>query len=259
MSRRAVRALLAIACSALAASAVAIAAGPVDLHNGGDHHAGIGQLGGPTLSPAVTYQASLFPVALRLRPPDGLWGGAQYESGRFRFVQFLHRHRTGDPPLRGVGYITLEAAKGSTPSAATAIKRLHATPHMAAGPIKPTRVAGFTGQQFDATMVGSDLNVHADCPGNKKCPPETSLAPFLRNYHCGACGDPKFDPRETHDVKVATKGQLFRIIAINVRGKTVVIYLESVSGGPKFPATTIFPTFLPYANRALAALRFPAT
>jgi hypothetical protein len=65
--------------------------------------------------------------------------------------------------------------------------------------------------------------------------------------------------RET-DYKFAGKGQLFRIMVIGVRGKTVVIYVESSfsdSTTRKHPPTETFPTFLPYAQKLLSMLTFP--
>ena len=160
-------------------------------------------------------------------------------------------------PLHGVGYITLESAKGLTPSAATVINRLHATPHIKAGPVKPIRVAGFPGYQFDATVVGGDLDTSKTCPGGRKCPAAVSFAPFLTNPHCGWCGEMKFYPQKTLDVKTVLKAQLLRITALDVRGKTVVIYLESTYAlQPKYPPTQTYPTFLPYAQRMLAEVSF---
>src|SRR6266516_3046604 len=135
MSSKATLTVLAMVCSALAASAVAIASAPVDLHDGGNLHEGIGQGDTKPLQRGVTYQASAFPLALRLRPPDGRWEGVQFESGRFRFVQ-LHHLRTGSVPLHSIGYITLEAGKGPTGSVAQTVARLHATPHIEASSIK---------------------------------------------------------------------------------------------------------------------------
>jgi hypothetical protein len=247
------------ACSAAAGSTVGVASAPPDVHSFGDTHEGIGQGDTQPLRAGVIYQASAFPLAVRLRAPDSRWGGVQDESGRFRFVQLNHlRTPVGSPPLHGVGYITLEAARGSTPSATEAIKRLHATPHLKAGPITPTRLAGYDGEQFDATIVGSDLS--GTCLGGNTCPAVVSFAPFLTNHHCGFCGDAKLEPRkETHDVKAALRGQIFRIIALDVRGKTVVVYVESgYADQPRFPPAKTYPTFLPYARQLLATLRFPA-
>ena len=221
-----IRSLLVVSL-ALVATTAATAGSTPDLYNGGDPHEGIGQGDTKPLQRGASYTASAFPVRVRVRPPDRLWGGVQYESGAYRFVQLNHRHVSGTAPLRGVGYITLEAAKVATPSAPAAIKRLRATPHVQAGAIKPTRVDGFAGQEFDATIVGSDLS--GTCAGGVNCPAVVSLAPFLTNHHCGFCGDARFQPhRETHDVKAAGRGQLFRIITLNVHGKTVIVYIESI-------------------------------
>jgi hypothetical protein len=239
----------------LVAGAASAASTP-DLYNGGDPHEGIGQGDTKDLARGVTYAASAFPLRVRVRPPDGLWGGVQYESGPYRFIQLNHLHASGAPVLHGVGYVTLEAAKNATPSAAAAIKRLRSTPHIQAGPIKPTHIAGFAGQEFDATIVGSDLS--GTCPGGGKCPAVVSFAPFLTNHHCGFCGDAKFQPREAHDVKAAGKGERFRIIAFEARGKTVIVYIESIyADQPKFPPAKLFPTFLPYAQKMLANVTFP--
>jgi hypothetical protein len=184
-------------------------------------------------------------MATLLRPPDDRWGGVQFESGRFRFIQ-LHHLRVGSAPLHGSGYITIEAAKGPTASAAKTIERLRATPNIQAGPLKSASIAGFAGKAFDATIVGSD----------RPKPLGISLAPFTTNRHCGFCT--KTMHGETQDVKFAGKGQLFRIIVVAIQGKTVVIYVESgFADQPRFPPAKMFPTFLPYAKQMLSTLTFP--
>jgi hypothetical protein len=172
----------------------------------------------------------------------------QYHSGKFRFVQLNH-HRTGKVPLHGVGYITLESAQTHTPPVAATIARLHATPHLSVSAIKTVRVAGIAAEMFDATVVGTD----GPQTGNG-----VSLVPFTTNRHCGFCNDAAKHPsKETQDVKYAGKGQLFRIIVLDARGKTVVIYLESsYADQPRFPPAKTFPTFLPYAQKMLASLHF---
>ena len=243
--------------AAMALAGVAFAAGSIDLHDAGDGHEGIGQGDpGTQLRPGSTYTASKFGVAVTFRAPDALWGGVQYESGSYRFVQLAHLHRAGTPPLTGVGYITLESATAATPSAAKTLVNLRATPHMSIGPTKAVTVAGLHGEMFDATITGSDLS--GTCPGGGACPKVISLAPFRINHHCGFCGDAKFDPRETFDVKAAREGQLFRLIVLTVHHKVVVIYIESIyPDQKKFPPTKLFPTFLPAAQKMLAATSFP--
>src|ERR1043166_8151595 len=112
------RSLVVLALITLAGAGVASAAA-VDLDDGGDLHEGIGQSDLRTkLQPGSTYTASKFPVALKIRPPDPLWGGVQHESGNYRFVQLGHQHLSGTAPLTGVGYITLESAKDAPPTGA---------------------------------------------------------------------------------------------------------------------------------------------
>ncbi|HXH96049.1 MAG TPA: hypothetical protein VNH40_02470, partial [Gaiellaceae bacterium] len=222
------------------------AAGTLDLHDEGDLHEGVGQTDTKDLQQGRTYTASRFAIRVRVQSPDALWGGGQIESGSYRFIQVNHLHATGTAPLTGVGYITIESATVSTPSAAEAIKRLHATPHIQAGPITPTRIAGFRGQAFDATITAEDR------PGAGGL----ALVPFTTDRHCGYCA--KTLHGETKDVKVGKPGQRFRIIALNVRGKTVIVYLESIyADQKKFPPAKLFPTFLPYAQKMLANLSFP--
>ena len=245
---------LVVLLAAIGSAAIASAAGPIDLHDGGDLHEGISQTDpGTQLQSGSTYRASRFPVAVSIRAPDAFWGGVQHESGNYRFVQLAHQHRAGAPPLSGVGYITLESATVATPSAAKTLANLRATPHMSFGPTKAVTVAGLHGKMFDATVTGSDLS--GTCPGGGACPKVVSFAPFLANGHCGFCGDAKFEPRETHDVKAALEGQLFRVIVLTAHRKVLVIYIESIYAiQKKFPPAKLFPTFLPYAQKMLAGI-----
>jgi hypothetical protein len=61
----------------------------------------------------------------------------------------------------------------------------------------------------DATIVGTD-RAPPDLPG-------ISLAPCTPNRHCGFCT--RTMQGETLDHKFAGRGQLFRILAFNVRGE----------------------------------------
>lgn len=239
--------IMAITSSALVALAVASASGPVDISDGGDLHESVGQADEKTkLSRGVQYEASKFPLAVRVRPADDLWGGVQLHSGKFKFVQ-LHHLRAGNVPLHGWGYITLEASTGRTGSVAATIRQLHSTPNLNVSPIKPVRVAGFSGKRFDATVAGTESGDTG-----------VALTPFTAPRRCGFCT--KTMHGETLDNKFAGKGQLFRIMVIGVRGKTVVIYLESsfdISSNGSHTPTETFPTFLPYAQKLLSTLAFP--
>jgi hypothetical protein len=249
MSHKAMCTALAVAFAALTVSVVATASAPADLLNGGDLHESVWQADTKDLAPGVTYTASTFPLALRLRSPDARWEGVQLQSGTYRFVQF--NHLRGKVPVRGTGYVTLEARAGRTGSVAATVQKLHATPLIKAGPVTSVRVAGFRGKSFDATITGEDPG-HYD----PNAPHGISLAPFTTNRHCGWCSSTM--QGETQDVKFAQKDELFRIMVIGVRGKTVVIYLESAGRGPNSPSARVFPTFLPYAKKLLASMRFPA-
>ena len=222
---------------------------PVELFDGGNLHESVGQAGGgrnPNLQRGATYQASSFPIPIRLRVPDDTWGGGQYQSGRFRFVQLHHMRPDGAPPMHGWGFVTIETGTGPTAPVESIVRRLHATPHIEAGPITAARVTGFPGKRFDATIVGTD----------RAKPRGISLAPFTPNHHCGFCT--RTMRGETQDHKWAALGQVFRIIVLNVRGKTVVIYVESgFANQPDFPPKENFPTFLPYARQMLSTLTFP--
>jgi hypothetical protein len=115
------------------------------------------------------------------------------------------------------------------------------------------RVGGFAGKAFDATIVGSD---NPPVCKHKRCAKGVSFTPFTTNRHCIFCNTTMHG--ETLDVKVGLTGQLFRIIVVGVRGKPVVIYLESVYATgtrQRHPPSQTFATFLPFARRLLAQIR----
>jgi len=242
--------------AALVVATAANAAGSVDLFNGGDLHEGVGQADVKDLNRGASYAAKTFPIAVRFRPTDALWGGAQFQSGMYRFVQLLHQ-KSGSVAFHGRGFLTIETSTGRTPSVVATIEHLRANDALDESAVKAARVGTYVGKQFDAEVVGNDLSNLSSCPGNQKCPAAVSLAPFLPNHHCGFCGDAQFQPRETQDVKVARTGQEFRFIVISARGKTIVIYLESATDNTVkgFPGSATFPSFVPYANKLLSTLQ----
>ena len=178
----------------------------------------------------ATYRASTFPLGLQLKAPDGSWSGAQWKVSShakpaFGFVEL------GQGPLAGPrGLIAIVTAFGPTPSITATIARLrtggsgvtyHAT--------TPASVAGFSGKQFDGEVFGRWGHV---------------LVPFSA-VTSGA------SPPDNYRLE---KGEVFRIVALGVRGKTVVLILENW----KLPAEQ-FPAFLASARRLLATLTFPAS
>jgi hypothetical protein len=94
-------------------------------------------------------------------------------------------------------------------------------------PTARIRLAGFYGYQFDGQVVGE----------HHIFPPFTPPG--------GAMGGGP-DAVELED------GWVFRVIALNVKGKTIVIYIANVA----LPAGQ-FPAFLNRAQRILKTLAFP--
>lgn len=181
-----------------------------------------------TLTPlraGVTYRASAFPLALRLTPPDGSWGGAQWKSERLGF-------RGGGRPYFGWvavgktrGMIVIETAYARTPSLASVVANLRTRGHGATlEQTSPAKLAGFSGIQFDGEVVGRN---HVFVP----------FSPPPANHF--------------QDAYFLDQGETFRVIVLNVRGKVVVVFVESGELSPEQ-----FPAFLTQADRILAKVRF---
>jgi hypothetical protein len=190
--------------------------------------------GALTALPArVTYQASDFPVPLRLTTPDATWAGAQWKSHSDRYG--------GGPPFYGWasvgqgvfglprGLLLIMTAYARTPSVAATVAGLRTRGVGATyQDTSPVKLAGFTGLEFDGHVIGT----------------RHTFVPFSARSH-GA----KYFP----DAYFMNQGEAFRIIVLNVRGKTVVIFIDSVA----LPANQ-FPAFLVKADRILKSLRLPS-
>jgi hypothetical protein len=186
------------------------------------------------LKAGVTYQASKFPLALRVTAPDASWLGAQWKSSA------RGEHST-KPPFFGwvwlsvsfensapQGLIEILASYTRTPSVATTVRNLRTRGHGATyGPTSSVALAGFHGSRFDGKIVGSS---HTFIPFT----PKQNIARYY--------GD------ATH----YDKGEVFRVVVLNVRHKTVVIYTNSATLPP-----ADFPTFLAKADLILKSLKFP--
>lgn len=182
----------------------------------------------PALTTGVTYQASLFPLALRVTAPDASWFGGQGKTitqtrGSFGWVEFLQ-----SPPGKPLGAISMITSYGRTQSVAATVAQLRtggsgatyqATSHV--------QLAGFSGREFDGQVVGTS---HV-------------FVPFTPLTHTA-----KYHP----DAYRFYQGELFRIIVLGVRGKTVVLLLENAA----LPADQ-FPAFLTSADQLLRTLQFP--
>jgi len=182
----------------------------------------------PALKAGITFQASLFPLVLRVTPPDATWFGGQgkivtQKRGSFGWVEFLQ-----SPPGNPLGAISMITSLGTTPSVAATVARLRTGGSGATyQATSPVRVAGFSGSQFDGRVVGKSH----------------TFIPFSPLSHAA-----RFHP----DAYRFSNGEVFRIIVFDVRGKTVVLLLENAA----LPADQ-FPAFLASARRILGTLRFP--
>ncbi|HZQ64940.1 MAG TPA: hypothetical protein VFA66_06915 [Gaiellaceae bacterium] len=192
------------------------------------------------LRSGVTYHASLFPLAVRATPPEAGWSGAQWKSTSAYFSD------TGGPPYFGwaafaggsprsipQGLVTIVTAYDRTPSVAATVETLRTRGRGATyGASAPVKVAGFSGVQFDGRIVGA------------------------RREHIGHFFVPFSPPSSAakyYPDEYPVYGDVFRVIVLDVRGKTVVAIVENVA----LPAER-FPAFLERAGRLLQSLRFPA-
>ena len=190
------------------------------------------------LRSGVTYQASQFPLAVRLTPPDGSWSGAEWKSGtdyfrgggppHFGWVHVGQGSPTGIPR----GLVTIMTAYARTPSVAATVNVLRTRGHGATyQATSPVNLGGFSGIQFDGQIVGAKNSDHTG----------HFFIPFSPPSHAA-----KYYPDE-----YGVYGDVFRVIVLNVHGKTVVVYIENVA----LPADQ-FPVFLTKAQQILESLRF---
>jgi hypothetical protein len=190
------------------------------------------------LRAGVTYEAKrAFPIVLRLTPPDGSWSGAQCKtSGR-------RPHSKGPPFFGWVGAVQTPETPGALPrgaieivtsyartrSATATATQLRAPGHGAAtyGAISRVIFGGFSGLQFDGTVTGKFHNFIPFSPHSRK-------------------------PRFYADSFELGHGAVFRLIVLQVRTKTVVVFIEGVD----LPQDQ-FPAFLAKADNILKSLKFP--
>jgi hypothetical protein len=186
------------------------------------------------LTAGVTYKASDFPLPVSVTSPDGSWGGAQWKSDS----SFQHKKSTVAPFYGWVtfeqhdaqaaqGAITIMTPYGSTPTVAAVVAGLRTRGRGARyEATSPVKLGGSSGVQFDGEVVG---NEHVFIPFS---PTSTVAKWYPDNYGM-------------------EQGKVFRIIALNVRGKTVVVYIENA----ELPADQ-FPAFLTRAAMLLKTLKF---
>jgi hypothetical protein len=185
----------------------------------------------------VTYEAKRsFPIVLRLTPPEGSWSGAQWKTSAVG----MHSKK---PPFFGlVGAVQTPATPGAVPLGAITIVTPYTRTRSATAtanylrtrghgatyePTSHITLAGFSGIQIDGAITG---NKHVFIPF-------TTQSSHARYYG---------------DAFTLEKGAVFRIIVLQVRTKTVVVFIDPVALPPDQ-----FPAFLAKADNILKSLKFP--
>jgi hypothetical protein len=205
------------------------------------------------LHTGVTYQATSFPIPIRVTPPEAGWGGAQWNANQFGTKEDIRRqHLTcgSNPKVCAgpyYGWVTIGKPPGGpnapprlllvlltsyspTPSVATTVTRLCRARLTVCEQPSSVKLAGFTGVQVDGETKGAGVHF---------------LIPFTPPSH-KAAGDGAADRIELEGAHP------FRATVINVRGQTVFVLAGSLVLSPdQFAAS------LPDAERLLGSLRFP--
>jgi len=216
--------------AALVSVLAAAAAGPRDMPMSESFH---GNWHTTKLASGVTYQASVFPIGLRVTPPDGSWAGAQWKDATWPKVAPFYGWASIDqggtnPKIEPRGEIALLTSYARTPSVAATVATLRTRGHGATyQATSTTTLGGFPAVQFDAQITGKS---HQFVPFSK---PTGKAEPHGDSYD-------------------ADQGQVLRIIVAGVRGKTVVVYMDNLG----LPADQ-FPAFLAKADAVLKTLKFP--
>ena len=139
----------------------------------------------------------------------------------------------GSPKGIPQGLISIMTAYTRTPSVSATVNVLRTRGHGASyEPSTPVTVAGYHGIEFDGQIVGAK---NVDHSGH-------FFVPFSPSSHAAG-----YFPDE-----YPVYGDVFRILVLDVRGRTVVVYVENVG----LPAAQ-FPAFLAKADLILENLRFP--
>jgi hypothetical protein len=244
-----VKRLLFVGLAAGCIAAAAAAAGPPDIPQS-YLFSPAGKL--TPLHPGTAYQASQFPVPLRVNAPEGGWGGAQWKANQFSPEAIRHQHLTCGsnpkvcaPPYYGWvtigtnpstspprGLVVILSSFSPTPSVATTAARLCRTRSVACQSPSPVTIAGFHGLQLDGETRSARGNI---------------LIPFTDPslYAGKALGD------GSGDAIWVDGAHPFRATVLDVRGKTVVVFVGSPVLSPDQ-----FAAFLPKADRLLGSLRF---
>ena len=215
--------IAALAGAAFAALGITIASGRAAPEEIRDlpKSSGAGSAVFAALDAGTTYQASLLTASPSLTPPVRGWLGTQWVSRQAGRV----RYQTAALDWRDFSFRDIEILSGPamtlSPAATLARPRSRIpywnfSPYEPPGPVKRWKIAGRTALYFDAT------------------------APPPGAWTLVGSNPPELQIEHDHS---------FRMAALTVRGKTVVIVIEAPQ--PRFAE------FLPIAKRLVASLRFP--
>jgi hypothetical protein len=207
-----------------------------------------------SLRPGVTYQASRFPIPLRVTPPDASWGAAQWKANQFgtdaekagQHLMCSTNPKVCAPPYYGwvaigpagtyssgpPGLVAVLAGYSRVPSVATTVANLRRGKNLELQPARPVRLAGFSGREFEGhTGAGKHYFI-----------------PFTPPNHRAAGGG------AADLIQMDGADHPFRFDVLDVRGKTVVVLVGSLVLSPG-----TFPAFRTKADRLLRSLRFPGS
>jgi hypothetical protein len=203
--------------------------------------------GAKSLIAGTTYQATAFPLAIRLTAVGGGWSGAQWKANTWPPGEIAKRHlhcpQVCKPPYYGWvafaqgppagtprGLIVIMTGFDKTPSVSATAAALHRGNGVVYEPSEQTKLARFTATQFAGHTAGA----------------EHYFLPFSPPSH-GAAGS------AADQIEMTGPDHPFRFSVLNVKGKTVVVLVGSlVLSADKFEG------FLREADRVLASMRFPS-
>jgi hypothetical protein len=185
------------------------------------------ETGGKSIAAGTTYQATQFPLPIRLTAVGGGWSGAQWKANDFGpdygWIAVAKGPTTGVPR----GLIVVMTAVDKTPSVAATVAALHRGTGVAYLPQCKKKLAGFKATEFGGHTTGANH----------------FFVPFSPASH-GAAGS------ASDQIKVQGADHLFRFTVLNVRGKTVVVLVAS----PRDE----WQDFLREAGAVLATVKFPS-
>jgi hypothetical protein len=184
------------------------------------------------LNAGITYGASDFPLAFQITPPDASWAGAQWKSARNKqppFYGWASVAQGGtNPKVPPHGLVMIWTSYSPTPSVAATVAGLRTRGGGATYEASvPVTLAGFSGIQFD---------------GQAKATQHHTFVPFSPRTHAA---------RAFPDAVEVENGEPFRMIVLNVRGKSVIVMIDGYG-----VSADQFPDFLTKADQILSTLNF---